>query len=286
MLFSYNTAPGVFTRDVKERNTGMDNPLNEILSVDTNPQEMQPDDAALNISQTQPEGATLEAVLGQQEKPKADTQDNEPPQKQAGWIQKRIDEGVNKRLQSALSEERAKIAAEYDAKLKPLQDSILNREADDLVSQGEFKSKERAMEYLRLKNGMTTAPAEPEKSAQPARNEKGQFASQSTPDDAEAYGQILIAQAETIKTLGGPDVLEAYNTDPEVKRRVLSREWDFTDVAKHLSGEKRPSNALPTPSRKPNGTGFATKSIGELNSEQFKKVQDYLAQGGVIDMRT
>jgi hypothetical protein len=271
----------------------MDNPLNE-FTVDTNPQEMQPDDAAIGIPSTQqPEGATLEAVLGQQEAPKDGTQpnDQQPQGKQAGWIQKRIQEGVQKQLQVVLAEERAKIAAEYDAKLKPLQDSILGREADDLVSQGEFKSRERALEYLRLKNGLPAASQEPEKPAQPARNDKGQFTqtNPTAPGDTEAYGQVLIAQVKAIEAASGINVMDIYNADPEVKRRILSREWDFTDVYKHASGGNQPGGyqpTLPTPSRRPNGSGVASRPINEYSSEQFKKINDFLAQGGVIDLRT
>jgi hypothetical protein len=151
------------------------------------------------------------------------------------------------------------------------------------------------LEYLRLKNGLPGMQAESERLNQAARNEKGQFTSNqknqatqstqsSSPDDAEAYGQMLIAQAKAIEAAGGIDVLEVYNTDPEIKRRVLSREWDFADVYKNVAGKT--SNSLPTPARRPNGSGFSTRSISECSSEQFKKVQDYLAQGGVIDMRT
>jgi hypothetical protein len=274
--------------------------MQENPMVDTSLQEAGPDDAAINASEsTQAEGATLDDVLGTQ--PDVSRPESSQPEeqkggeKQAGWIQKRIQDGVNKQIQSVLAQERAKIAAEYDSKLRPLQEAMLSRDADDLVSSGKVASREIALEYLRLKNGLPTQSAEPEKSFQPVRNEKGQFtgaqsnqsnqsSQSSSPDDAEAYGQMLIAQAKAIEAAGGIDVLEVYNTDPEVKRRVLSREWDFADVYKHMAGKS--AHTLPTPSRRPNGSGFAARSIGDLSSEQFKKVQDYLAQGGVIDMRT
>jgi hypothetical protein len=270
-----------------------DNPM-----VDTSLQEVGPDDAATNASNTlKAEGATLDEVLGTQPEASGAAELSQPEQqkggeKQAGWIQKRIQEGVQKQLQAVLAEERGKIAAEYDLKLRPLQEAMLNRDADDLVGSGKVTSREIALEYLRLKNGLPAMQGEPERPNQPARNEKGQFTvsqsnqttQSSPPDDAEAYGQMLIAQAKAIEAAGGIDVLEAYNTDPEVKRRVLSREWDFADVYKHVAGKS--ANTLPTPARRPNGSGFAVRSIGDLNSEQFKKVQDYLAQGGVIDMRT
>jgi len=93
----------------------------------------------------------------------------------------------------------------------------------------------------------------------------------------------LIAQAKAIEAASGIDVLEVYNTDPEIKRKILSREWDFADVAKNMMGQT--VSMLPSPARKPNGGGLASRSIGDLSSEQFKKVQLYLEQGGVIDMR-
>lgn len=274
--------------------------MQENPMVDITLQEAGPDDAAGNASEApQAGGATLDEVLGTQtdelRMEASQPEQQKGGEKQAGWIQKRIQEGVSKQIQSVLAKERAKIAAAYDEKLRPLQEAMLHRDADDLVSSGKVASREIALEYLRLKNGMPAMPGEPERPNQPARNEKGQFTSNqanqpnqsiqsSSPDDAEAYGQMLIAQAKAIEAAGGIDVLEVYNTDPEIKRRVLSREWDFADVYKHVAGKS--AHTLPSPARRPNGSGFATRSIGDLNSEQFKKVQDYLAQGGVIDMRT
>lgn len=269
--------------------------------VDATLQEAGPDDTARTASPNpQADGATLDEVLGIQPDASKNSESAQPEnskvgEKQAGWIQKRIQEGVNKQIQAVLAQERAKIAAAYDLKLRPLQEAMLNRDAEDLVSSGKVASREIALEYLRLKNGLPAMPAEFEGPNQPARNEKGQFtANQSNQTnqatqsfslgDAEVYGQMLIAQAKAIEAAGGIDVLEIYNTDPEMKRRVLSREWDFADVYKHVAGNS--ANELPTPSRKPNGGGFAVRSIGDLSSEQFKKIQDYLAQGGVIDMRT
>ncbi len=57
-------------------------------------------------------------------------------------------------------------------------------------------------------------------------------------EDVDRYGKLLIAQAHAVESAMGMNVMDAYNGDPEVKRKILSREWDFFDVARNLLGKK------------------------------------------------
>ncbi len=243
-----------------------------------------PDDAALEAAElNQREETTLDAFVDGDNAAEDDQPAEQPrEEKQAGWIQRRIQEGVQKQLQQALVKERARIAAEYDAKLAPLKEAMLQREAEDLVRTGKVASKDIALEYLRLKNGLAPQASQPQQSP---RNERGQFVTQEQgqAQEAERYGGMLIAQVKAIEAATGLNVMDAYNADPEVKRRILSREWDFADVLKHMTGQT--PAGLPTPTRRPNGQGPAARSVNDLTGEQFSRMQKYLERGGVIDMR-
>ena len=46
--------------------------------------------------------------------------------------------------------------------------------------------------------------------------------------------QELITQARTIQAVAQADVMALYNTDPEVRARILRGEWDFIDVWKQM----------------------------------------------------
>ena len=94
----------------------------------------------------------------------------------------------------------------------------------------------------------------------------------------------LFAQAQTIQALSGVDVMELYNTRPDVKRRILSGEWDFMDVFRTRQENTAPGVA-PAPVRSANGAVFSGISIARMSPEQFSRLDELLAQGGRIDMR-
>lgn len=179
----------------------------------------------------------------------------EPQPKEPGWIKGRVDAAVRK------AEER--IRAEYEAKLAPLYESMRDRQAQELVAQGEFRSLERAKEYLQLKGGEAVNPvSEPE------------------PQDPviQARASLLAKQAEKLKSRG-VDVMAAFNNDPQIQQKVLSDEWDFYDVADSL--KKTP----PAPVRTPNGVGVQTVNIQNMSDEQWARLQKNLSKGGRYDMR-
>lgn len=212
------------------------------------------------------------------------------PAKEPGWIRNRIDKAVSK----AVAENTAKMQAEFDRQLAPIRESMLAREAQMLVEAGEFKSKERALEYCRLKNGMPAVapetPAEPS-ADKPARDSNGRFAkadsaASGAPDPTQqAQANLLARQAQRIKSKTGLDVMQLFNSDPEIQRNVLSGEWDFYDVAEEMKLGKPRSNA-PTPIRSSGGaSGNVDMTIANMTDEQFAKLQANLASGHRYDMR-
>lgn len=250
-------------------------------SVDENqvPFEIAQDDAA------QAQGESLEELLTgadtAAEAPAAEdapAADSAPPAKEPGWIKQR----VNRAVEKAVAEAEARVSARYEARLAPLMEAVLDRQAQDLVAAGEFKSLERAKEYVRLKGGIVDAP-QPQQTQQPQaqpapqpRDAQGRFQSPNAAD-VNARADILARQAEKIKANRGLDVMQAFNDDPQVKQKVISGDWDFYDVADHLSGSRR----VPTPIRTPNGAGAsaAATTIDNMSDAQFERMCQNIAAG-------
>lgn len=204
-------------------------------------------------------------------------------QKEPGWIKQR----VNKAVEKAVAEAEARVRSQYEAMLAPIRESVLERQANDLVAQGEFKSLERAKEYLRLKGGMPAeapAPTQPAQQ-QPNRDAQGRFvaADKSTEDDAarHARADILAKQAQKIKSTRGVDVMDMFHADDAVKQRVLSGEWDFYDVAEQMTARR----STPAPMRTPNAGAMSGVSIMNMTDEQFARLQANLSAGRTYDLR-
>jgi ElaB/YqjD/DUF883 family membrane-anchored ribosome-binding protein len=185
-----------------------------------------------------------------------------------GYVQKRIDKALRQQRDSM----KAEIMAEMEAQYAPIRDRLLEMDAQELVRQGEFKSIERAKEYLQLKQGIA-----PQEEPQP-RNEQGQFMSQSEAIEmarTEERIEMLKVQAANIKEDTGLDVIAEWNRNPEVKQAVMDGEMDFYQVAKQMQ-KKRP----PSPMRSPNGVnGVGPQSITSMSDAQFKKLDQMLDQG-------
>lgn len=91
--------------------------------------------------------------------------------------------------------------------------------------------------------------------------------------------QELITQARTIQAVANTDVMALYNTDPEVRARILQGEWDFIDVWNTL----RPAQTPPVPVRNANG-GAGAMNINAMNEQQFDKLNEMLKRGAKVDM--
>lgn len=92
--------------------------------------------------------------------------------------------------------------------------------------------------------------------------------------------QELITQARTILEITRVDVFAVYNTDVDVRARILAGEMDFIDLYKQM----KPAVQPPAPMRSANG-GVGTVNIGGMNDQQFEKLNQMLSRGGKIDMR-
>ena len=114
---------------------------------------------------------------------------------------------------------------------------------------------------------------EPQLQAQPVHTEETTFA-------LKLRAQELMAQARAIRATTNVDVLALYNTDVEIRARILTGEWDFIDVWNLL----RPAAQPPAPVRSANG-GAGTVSIGSMNETQFEKLNQMLSRGAKVDMR-
>lgn len=227
------------------------------------------------------ESALQEAVSTDEgtEEESAGTREETSSRKEPGYIRQRIDKAVAK----AVAEAEQRVAQEYERRFAPIMEKMLESEAKDLVRQGEFKSLERAKEYLRLKQGASTPePAE----SQPAANERprdnqGRFAGKDGGDPAvNARAQILARQAEKLKASRGLDVMAEFNENEETRQKVVSGEWDFYDVAEAMDASQGRKRNAPSPMRSPNGaSGSEKSSIASMTKEQFARLEKNISEG-------
>ena len=245
----------------------------------TNMQMVEGMPVAPQTSNTEPAMATLADVIGDQMAAEKQVQNDDAiPMQEPGWYAKRR------------QKDRAEWEAENNAKMAPvlsqlaqLQEYRIGVEADKLVASGKITDRELAMEYLRNKEGVV-APAAPEQSEKP-RDAQGRFTkAENVPTDAQQKANELFAQAQTLQKATGVDVLGLYNSDPDIKQKVLSGEWDFADVLRNAQTESGVKSA-PTPVRNPNGVGLGGYNIRGMRSNDFAKLNAMLESGGRVDMR-
>ena len=126
-------------------------------------------------------------------------------------------------------------------------------------------------------NTMITAAAQEAATAQP----QSEAAENQQPSaEMQLRAMELITQARTILAVAQTDVFAVYNTDAEIRTRILNGEMDFIDVYKTL----KPVSAPPSPVRSANG-GVGAMNIGAMNEQQFDKLTQMLSRGAKVDMR-
>lgn len=217
---------------------------------------------------------SLDSDAGEQDQPEEEkTQKATGGTTEPGWIKKRVGEAVDK----ALARQRSDLIAEMEAKYAPIRDRLLEMDAKELVRQGEFKTLERAKEYLQLKQGLPVSSQEEAPATQP-RNPNGQFAPKSDPATT-ARIDMLKHQADRIKASGGPDVISEFQNNQEIKQKVINGEMDFYDVADQMkqTAKRRP----PSPMRSPNGASGQNNpnAIDQMSDEQFKRLEKRISEG-------
>lgn len=236
-----------------------------------------PADDALgeDITEETDESESLESLDegGEQEEP---VEDEPKKGKQGtgepGYVRTRIEKAVAK----AVAETEARMQAMFDQQMAPIREKMLTEEAKELVRQGEFKSLERAKEYLQLKQGMPVNTGE-ESGGQQPRNDKGQFSQKEDPATS-ARISMLTHQADRIKESGGPDVIGEFKNNPKIKEAVINGEMDFYDVAEQMRQTKKKP---PSPMRSPNGASGQNNpnAIDSMSDEQFKRLEKRLMEG-------
>ena len=223
-----------------------------------------------------PEEMTVEEVI---ETPETPDDTPTPEAKEPGYVQRRIAKALEKQkgeMEAAFEARQQQMQADFDAKLAPILEKMLDAEAKELVRNGEFKSIERAKEYLQLKQGIT--PTEPE--PQP-RNEKGQFAKSDPATDARI--SMLRHQADVIKAESNVDVIAEFKNNEEIKNKVISGEMDFYDVLREM---QKPKKRPPAPMRTPNGAGGNVRNAFEtMSDEEFARLEKQIDRGVRVTIR-
>lgn len=141
--------------------------------------------------QAQEETSSLDTVVEE-----AAPQTEEAPAKEPGWIKQRVGKAVDK----AVREAEQRVRAEYEAMLAPIRDDVMDRQARELVQSGEFKSLDRAKEYVRLKNGIVESTESTAQTPQPNRDEHGRFTAAEPATDPVVQARATFSQSRRIKS--------------------------------------------------------------------------------------
>lgn len=224
----------------------------------------------------------LDAYLNEDEDSDQAAEEEEKTQEpeareEPGYVKTRITKAVNK----AVAETEARFAAQIEAieaKYAPLQERLMEMDAQELVRSRKVADIETARELVRLRQGV---PAQQEQTVEQPRNDQGQFVSQNQAIEmarTEERIEMLKAQAAYIKDKSGVDVIAEWNNNPEVKKAVMDGEMDFYQVAEQM--QKRQKKRPPSPTRSPNGAnGIGPQSIANMSDAQFRKMDKKLDEG-------
>lgn len=216
------------------------------------------------------ESEDLSTITGEEEEQPVQP---EPQATEPGWIKKRVEKAVNK----AVAETEARMQAMFDQQMAPIRQKMMEDEAQELVRSRKVADIETARELVRLRNGQAAAPQAAPKETEQPRQANGQFAAKQDPAIT-AKIDMLEHQAERIKASGGPDVIEAFQNNEDIKAAVVNGEMDFYEVAEYLkqSQKRRP----PSPMRSPNGaSSFNPNAIDSMSDEQFEKMERKIKEG-------
>lgn len=225
-------------------------------------------DAAQLAPETEPEndGEAFSAFADTEPETQEEPQAQEAPAKEPGWIKGRVDKAVQK----AVRETESRMRAEYEKKLAPLYARMMDEQAQQLVKDGEFKSIERAREYVRLKGGV-----QPEETANTQQAEPAQQAEQTNPH------LVMLAKQADRFAAQGIDVMSVFRSDERIRNAVLSGQMDFYDVAEQIGKPKR----VPSAVRSANNASAGGMDIRNMTDAQFQRLQRDLAAGKKFDLR-
>lgn len=241
-----------------------------VEEIDTEETEGLPDEV---VEEEQDESEDLSSITEEEEEQPAQP---EPQATEPGYIKKRIEKAVSR----AVAETEARMQAMFDQQMAPIRQKMMEDEAQELVRSRKVADIETARELVRLRNGQAAAPqtASQETPVGQPRQANGQFAPRNDNDAATtAKIDMLEHQAERIKASGGPDVIEAFKNNDDIKQAVVNGEMDFYEVAELLKSQKR---RPPSPMRSPNGaSSFNPNAIDSMSDEQFEKMERKIKEG-------
>jgi len=246
------------------------------------------------VSQESAESSSLEQFLNDAASGKADAQisDEAGQAEQTDAIDDAFDN--NKGIKGRIQAERAKAdrsgyergkaeaqrewekqKADYEARLAKFAEMELDAEAEALANK-EHCTIDFAKRILRLEKGLPAPAAQAQPAPQPASQQS----------NVEQYARMLYAQAQDIQKQYGFDVMEFYNSNPDVKQKVNSREWDFKDAALFaMKNAPTTEQHKPTPAPVRAGASPARTSGGidfdSMTPEQFARFNAKLAKGEV-----
>lgn len=223
---------------------------------------------------------SLDSLMGDEgeEKP---AEEHEPEQRgtaEPGYVQKRIDKALARERDSM----KAEIMAQMEAQYAPIKERLLEMDAQELVRKGEVKNLELAKELVRYRQGLPPKQEETKTAEQP-RQQNGQFAPKEDPA-VTARIDMLKHQADRIKASSGIDVIAEFNSNEEIKRKIVSGEMDFYDVAEQMkqATKRRP----PAPTRSSNGaSGQNPNAIESMSKEQFARLEKRISEGARYSLK-
>lgn len=235
------------------------------------------------LTETQDASDSLDSIFQEEGQPAAEEQPKEdsPSASEPGWFQKRWNKEKDK-----LSEQiRAEVRNEYEAQFAPMRERLIEMDAKELVASGAVKDIEVAKELIRYRQGQSATPPAAQPKAEQPRNEKGQFSSPKEDPAVQARIDMLSHQADSIKADTGIDVIAVFNSNPEIKQKVIAGKMDFYDVAKGIKAEPQQKGKPPAPVRSPNGASGSEKStIASMSKEQFARLEKRIAEGGRFEI--
>ena len=173
----------------------------------------------------------------------------------------------------------------YDQQLSEYRKIQLENQARELAKEKNIPE-DFALEYLKLKNGSASdAAVAPAAQAVEAKPDAGV----NRESDAQARAAVLMTQADAFEkfsdgAVGRDAILDAFQSDPEVRSKVASGEWDFTDVGKHLMQPNARAHA-PRANRSANNGRIAETTFSMMGEEDFARFDDQIRLGAVYDAR-
>lgn len=255
-------------------------------TVDDTLMESAPDDAA-QVPETDADALStaLESIApeaaaeaGQQE---ADGDLKEP---EDGGLRGRMKQfekrGYNRAMKEWAERERG-----YQERLAKYEQMELEADAKEFAQKNNIPEN-FALEYMRMKRGL---PAEGE---QQPRDDAGRFVERAPSEPAadtaaQERASVLMTQAEAFEKMSDgrvtrDDILNAFQGDAEMRQKVVSGEWDFTDVGRALSGGRQ---RAPKVSRSASNGQIQNSTFMGMSDEDFARFDERIRQGAVFDAR-